>query len=171
MNGSWLQRILLRQQSSTIAFSQRCSKRSIAIKKMQLDMYERIQQVNLRPDPEMDLGSVTVRLQHLRVVKCLLEQWNLCNGGNGGMQWWESWYHVYQMGIVHPCNRLRTYSLLCMRRSLLQQVGVYQILLTLLLTSLLQLVVSCFIIVLLGPRKKKKLLLARRADLHRLEYC
>lgn len=46
-------------------------------------MYERIQQVNLRPDPEMDLGSVIIRLQHLRVVKCLLEQWNLqCNGGN-----------------------------------------------------------------------------------------
>lgn len=69
------------------------------------------------------------------------------------------------MGIVHPCNRLRTYSLLCMRRSLLQQVGVYQILLTLLLTSLLQLVVSCFIIVLLGPRKKKKTVTCKKSRL------
>lgn len=56
-------------------------------------MYKRIQQVDLRPDPEMALGSVTVRLQHLGAVKCLLQEWNLQQ---------ESWLRVYQMGIVHP---------------------------------------------------------------------
>lgn len=46
-------------------------------------VYMDIQQVNLRPDPEMGFGSVTLSLQHLRVVKCLLQEWNLwCNGGS-----------------------------------------------------------------------------------------